>query len=478
MTEIRRDIETVGSTSFDLVVVGGGIYGTCMLLEASRRGWKTLLVERNDFGGATSWSSLRILHGGLRYLQNMNLGRFRRSVREQAWWLTHFPDLVEPLPCIMPLYNKGLRHTAVLRWALKLNDWLAKPIRSGTPALQMLGASKILNADETKSLFPAVAKEGLRGSAFWFDVRMKSPQRLLIELLRWAVAAGGQALNYVECSGFEHDGRNIRAVNAHCRLSKRSLQIETAYVVNCAGPWVGEVDGLLMEPRKQALARHTDSALAFNLILDRPPPADCGIAVTPRRRNSETFFLVPHAEKTLVGTCHLRPQEQIEPLDSQVSAFLAQLNLAIPGWNLGPSDVEQVLVGRLPPLAEGSHIPAKSPTITHHATPHGTWNMTSVRGPKYTTARDVARTVLLQIAERRGMDFKAYSQVQRPETIECPDLRVSEYADLAQHLQGWMDRESIVQVEDLVLRRCDLAKDERLAVAAWLAQARDWPPTL
>ena len=129
---ITRNPEAMASEQFDVVVIGGGIVGVCTLLEASRRGLKALLIEAEDFGGATSWNSLPIVHGGLRYLQNLDIQRFRRSVREQAWWMQHFPELIEPLPCVMPLYNTGLRRTQVMRMALKLNDLVAAPIRRKT----------------------------------------------------------------------------------------------------------------------------------------------------------------------------------------------------------------------------------------------------------------------------------------------------------------------------------------------------------
>ena len=404
MTEISRNPKSTARERFDLVVIGGGIYGVCMLLEASRRGWKSLLIERDDFGGKTSWNSLRIIHGGLRYLQNMDLPRFRRSVQEQAWWLTHFPDLVTPLPCMMPLYNQGLRRVGVLRLALRLNDCLAKRIRHGTRASKVLAASTVVNVAQTLSRFPGVRQDGLRGAATWYDARIDAPQRLLIELLRWSVAAGGEALNYMECVGFEQKAGRATAVKARCGVSKDELVFKTNYVVNCTGPWLGHIAGLATaDTVRPTSAEH---AIAFNLVLNRTPPCDWAVAVSPRQKNSHTFFVVPHREKTLAGTKHLRPQSADRPSKRQVSTMLEDLNMAIPDWNLTLNDVDQVLAGRLPPESEGSHVPAKSPTITHHdGRSVGVRNMTSVKGSKYTTARLVACTALRQIAEHASSDF-------------------------------------------------------------------------
>jgi len=123
---IRRDPAGAAQSRFDLIIVGGGVYGIMIALEATRRGLAPLLLERDDFAAATSANSLRILHGGLRYLQRLDIGRSLESIRERAWWLSQFPEHAAPLPCLMPLYGGGFRRPAVLSQGLRLNDWLCR----------------------------------------------------------------------------------------------------------------------------------------------------------------------------------------------------------------------------------------------------------------------------------------------------------------------------------------------------------------
>ena len=123
--DLGRRSSTRAAAAYDLIVVGGGIYGAFLTLDAAHRGLRTLLLEKEDFGGQTSFNTLRIVHGGLRYLQSLDLHRFRESVRERTWFLRHLPDLVEPLACLMPLYGNGLKRPIVLRAALTLNDLLS-----------------------------------------------------------------------------------------------------------------------------------------------------------------------------------------------------------------------------------------------------------------------------------------------------------------------------------------------------------------
>ena len=152
----RRDPSSAAREKYDLIIVGGGIHGAMLALEASGRGLAVLLVEKDDFGGATSFNSLRIVHGGLRYLQSLDVARFRESVAERRWFLANFPDLVKPLGCLMPLYNRGLKRKFVLRMAFAVNDILSRDRNSGVPPSHHLPTGRILGVEETVRIFPNI----------------------------------------------------------------------------------------------------------------------------------------------------------------------------------------------------------------------------------------------------------------------------------------------------------------------------------
>ena len=470
---ITRNPESMAGERFDLVVIGGGIVGVCTLLEASRRGLKTLLIEAEDYGGATSWNSLRIIHGGLRYLQNLDLGRFRRSVGEQAWWIQNFPDLIEPLPCVMPLYNSGLRRTQVMRLALKLNDVMAGPIRQSIMRNKGWEKSKILTAQETRDVFPLVRNEKLCGAAQWCDARMNSPQRLIVELLRWAVAAGGNCLNYMRCTGFETQDDRITAVRATCGVSEREFLFETKSVINCCGPWWKDVAGL-SDPGS-ANDHAAECAVAFNVVVNRDRLSDAGLAVSAKGSNAATYFIVPYGDKMMVGTEHLAPQPNPTPSEQQVDALLNQINLAIPGLELGVTDVTLLLSGRLPTSSVGSPTPSKSAKMV---VSEGFSNLTSVECPKYTTARQVAELALEGAAVRGQFELKKISQVSRPIPVEVRSTDMSELITqpaMVRDLQLWVEEESVVHLDDLVVRRCDMDSAKQLTLGRYLADTLDWP---
>lgn len=386
---IDRDPDGTAAGFYDLLVIGGGMYGATLALEAARRGMSTVLLERGEFGRETTRSSLRILHGGLRYLQRLDLPRFRESVGERRWFLRHFPDLVEPLPCLMPLYDapRGgrLRRPGVFRFALAVNDLLA-----GERALP---PGRLLSAAETVELFPAVDRAGLRGGALWYDAVAKDPERLVREVLRWSCSCGARALSHVEAMELIVRDGEVAGLRAVDRASGRSLEFRARRVINCAGPWSREL-ARRFDRDVPALLR---PALAFNLFLDREPPSRAALAVAAREPGAQTWFLLPWEGRLLAGTAYASVQEgtgEEGPDEARIGDFLAALNAALPGFDLRRSDVLDVLWGRLPAVAEGSVELASRPVIVDHGRHGGPRGLVSISGVKLTTARAVAERTL------------------------------------------------------------------------------------
>ncbi|HKI04910.1 MAG TPA: FAD-dependent oxidoreductase [Thermoanaerobaculia bacterium] len=477
-TVIGRDLRAAAVGSYDLLVVGGGIYGVTLALEAARRGLSALLVERSDFGGATTWNSLRIVHGGLRYLQTMDLTRHRESVRERQWFLRHFPDLVEPLPCLMPLHDppRGgrLRRPGILRAALAADALLARD--------RALPRGHLLGPAETAELFPAVDRAGLRGGALWHDAFVADSHRLVIELLRWACRCGARALNYVEAVELRVEDGKVRGLRAVDRESGRSFELEGRAVVNCAGPWVGRTARRFDRDRPGLF----QPVLAFNLLLDREPPSSVAVAVASREPGAQTWFLVPWKGRLLAGTAYAPATEEAlrdgMPGAPQIEGFLRELNAAMPGLDAAGDQVLRVLWGRLPAAAAGSTVPASRPVIQDHGSDGGPRGLVSVSGVKLTTARTVAGKVLAVLEAGGALKPAARpAEVERP--AADPPLSLEELTRLAgedwgaarDHLRGLVERQSVVRLEDLLLRRTDWGIDpERGEAAARLCESLGW----
>ncbi len=448
---IERNLSLASGRTHDLIVVGGGIYGATLVLQAARRGLKPLLVERDDYGGATSFNSLRILHGGLRYLQTLDFRRHRESVESQNWFIQHFSELVEPLPCLMPLYGQGVRRPVVLRAVLALNRFLSGGERRRRDANCMRPLDRVLNPSETASVFPLVDRTGLRGGALWHDLVIPNAPRMIVEILRWACACGASCLNYVDAVELMTNGRQVEGISCLDRLGGATIEVRAPVVVNCAGPWCWRVAGRF----DRELERLFRPCLVFNAIIDREPPAMQALAVTPRRPGARTYFLYPFQGGTLAGTFHAPSDGEVDhprAEESHLADFLFDLNDAIPGLDFKREDIRRVLPGFMPATKAGSAELASRPVVLDHGAHGGPRGLFSVSGVKFTTAPRVAGRILKIIFP--GLT-PVSSPIDRPKSIGCPDAETirrllrDEPETAAVLVRRLVREESVLHLDDL-----------------------------
>lgn len=456
---IRRDPQAAQDTVFDLVVIGGGVQGVASTLEAARRGHRVLVLESHDFGGATSWNSLRVLHGGLRYLQSLDFTRFRESVQARSWFVDEFPDLVTPLPCLMPLYGKGLRRREVLGPVLGLNEALRRRWSSAAERVA-LPEGRILSAAEVVDRFGGVRQEGLRAGALWYDGLLARPQRVLIEMLRRAVALGAVALNYLEVSELQLSNGRVAAIRARDTSNWREYEFRTGTVLNCAGPWAPA----LAATRDPALLEAFHPSLAFNLLLGAELDSTVSVAVEPAG-GGRTYFLHPMGERTLAGTYHAPLKEGLETAsEAQIEEFLADLRAAIPGFRVTTEHVRRVMAGVLPSRRAGTAELAKRPLFHTAADSNGPEGLHSLVGVKYTTAPLVAARA---VADVLGGAPSPTTPAESLPVREVPDWTTfGSWADRDPEAAGVLldtivEEESVREPDDLLLRRTDWGLDPR-----------------
>jgi glycerol-3-phosphate dehydrogenase len=490
MWHITRETATAAEEKYDLIIIGGGIYGVTLALEASRRGLRSLLIEKNDFGGGASFNSLRILHGGLRYLQSLDLPRFMESTRERRWFMRSFPHLVKPLPCLMPLYGNGLRRPFILHKALLLNDLLTRKRNHGIQRDRRLPSGKIVDADTTIDIFPQVVKEGLKGGAIWYDAVMPSSQRVVIDILRWACSYGATALNYVEVYGLLKSRQGVEGVAAIDRESRTSYDYRAPVVVNAAGPWRRKMAARLYRDNDALL----HSSIAWNVLLNRPPLSDHALAVAPNKPEGQTYFLLPWNGKILAGTGHAPwygspDEEQPMPTNEQVREFLNGLNMAAPGLHVSHNDVLHIFSGLLPVVEPGSTSLAVREVILDHSEHGGPQGLYSISGVKFTTARLVAEKTLDRIFPNAGiLDYEPSEDFLPPWDEQGfrgifgsnPDMEINQ-TEIGREAWGstlktLIHEESVQHLDDLVFRRTSLweSPDSAIAVASIVCKIMDW----
>ena len=235
---MRRDLRALTDSTFDLVVIGGGVFGAAAAWEAVQRGLSVALIERADFASYTSANSYKVVHGGIRYIQHGDVYRIRQSAGERSAFLRIAPHLVRPLPIAIPTYGYGMKGKAALRLGVGAYDLVTADRNRGIddPARKIpFGWST--SRQETLDLFPNLNAEGLTGSVIFNDGQMLNPPRLVLAFVQSAVEAGAVAANYVEATGLIRDGDKVTGVLAKDVLTDADFAIKAKIVLNAAGPY-------------------------------------------------------------------------------------------------------------------------------------------------------------------------------------------------------------------------------------------------
>ncbi|HET6469190.1 MAG TPA: FAD-dependent oxidoreductase [Geminicoccaceae bacterium] len=398
---LRPDPAAVEARTFDLIVVGGGIQGATIALEATRRGRACLLLERAEFGAGASGANLRILHGGLRHLQRLQPAGAWRSLQARAWFLRHFPDQVAPLACVMPLDGRGLRRVTAARVALAGHRLLAR--LAGVDRL--LPGAEVLDARRARELTPGLALGRLAGAVLWHDALMRSPDGIVREILGRACAGGLVALSHVRAESLVAESGRVQGVLARDELTGAALHCRSGCVVEATGPGPG-LDG--------AAGPDVPSLVAFNLLLDRRPPAGVAVAGIGTGTTGRALLVVPLGDRVLAGTWYVpdagggAPERIARPHRHELLRALATW---WPGLAGGGDPVVEILAGRLPAAGPQSDRPSRADIVLDAARWRGPSGYVRACGTKFTTAPALARRVVDRIFGRTWLGDRSIEPV-------------------------------------------------------------------
>jgi glycerol-3-phosphate dehydrogenase len=409
---MKRALPRLVSERFDLVILGGGIYGLAAAREATLRGLSVAVLEKDDFGQATSSASLKLIHGGLRYLQHLNFARMRVSILERRRMLALAPHLVHPLEFIIPCYGHGLRGPEALRLAFLMNDTLSWDRNRGLDPAHRIPPGRRLSRSECLARLPGLRAEGLTGAGAFCDAQMINSERLTLAFALAADEQGAALANRAEVTGFDLEPGRIRAVRALDRESGRAFSVEGRFFLNMTGPWVDRTAGWLRgrDPDRTVL-RSKGIQLVTRSLGDTAFPIESRQKdETARiRRGGRNYFVTPWRGHSLVGTTdtlYRGDPSDFAITETDVSGFLAELQELYPAGRLERGDV-RFWIGGLRPLGDEDDRPDVAKASHHlqcidHKSRDGVDNLLSVTGVKYTVAAHVAETTVSDIVRRTG----------------------------------------------------------------------------
>ncbi len=399
-----RDLSKFTHGQYDVLVIGGGINGAAIAHLAALNGLKTALLEKGDFASGTSSKSTKLIHGGLRYLENLEFGLVREALKERSIQLRAAPHLVKPLAFIIPVYQNDKRPLGLMRMGVSLYDalsgrYLIEPHRSLTPA-------------EVCRYVSGIKTEGLTGGIMYYDAQMDDA-RLCLENVLSAASEGAHAANYVEVQSFIKENGKAVGVKAYDRLGARHFEVSAKRIVCAVGPWTN----VLMrkeEGRVEPMVRATKGVhvVCHGQVSSRA-------LIIPTQKDNRFFFVIPWMGNSLIGTTdtdYSGSPDEVGVDQEDVDYLFRELRRLFPEEVFKKEKIITMFSG-LRPLVHRSGNPAD--LSRRHVIRESYSGVLYVVGGKYTTYRKIAGDCVKRILRPRPLaDTEKTFQVYGSGAIE------------------------------------------------------------
>jgi glycerol-3-phosphate dehydrogenase len=393
-------LEALERDSFDLAVVGGGITGAGVALDAASRGYSVALVERADYAAGTSSRSSKLVHGGLRYLQSFDLGLVREALRERSLMVTLAPHLVRPLPMLVPAFE-GRRPDRLTGVGLNMYD--AMSWRRGRDEDEEWSPDRhrTIDGDAAVALAPALADRGPTSAYLFYDCQTDDA-RLVLSVLGEAERFGAVCVNGCEATALVERSSRAAGLLVRDGAGGAELELTAANVINATGVWADQLrpDELYGEEEVPQIR----PSRGTHVVLNRSSlPVDAGVIVPAGE--GRAVFALPWLGRTLVGTTdndYEGSLDHVPPGDEDVAYLLDAVNEFF-GTSLRPPDLSGAYAGVRPLISGGDS--RKSVDISRRAELFETSSgLVTITGGKLTTWRRMAKMAVDRIAEREGRE--------------------------------------------------------------------------
>ncbi|HBH01370.1 MAG TPA: FAD-dependent oxidoreductase [Candidatus Rokubacteria bacterium] len=406
--------------AYDVVVVGGGMAGAGVARDLALRGVSVALVEKGDFASGTTAYSSKLVHGGLRYLELLDFGLVRESLRERETLGRLAPHLVRPLAFLVPIYRESSRSLVKVRIGLRVYDWL-------TPG-RGRERYRVLPAIDALSLEPTIRAQDLRGAGYYFDDLLVYPERLCLENVLSAHRHGAHAFNYTQVEEVTRDARGaIGGVRVRDLLSNRVAHLHARVVVNATGPWVDDLRALagVDERGKRILRRTKGIHCLLPRLTDR--------AIYHSTSDDRMIFVIPWREFSLVGTTDTDFEGDLDRLHAtrdEVEYLLGEVRRVVPDPRVAVEQVAYTYAG-VRPLSFEEGRRESEVSRAHKVVAEEEGRFLSITGTKLTCFRSLAEELGDQVV--RGFGRRAPARTARL-TLDGVDEEVGRV-----EARAWLD---------------------------------------
>lgn len=417
--------------------------GAWLALHCAQQGYKTALIERGDYASATSSASSKLLHGGIRYLQQLQFGKVRESAMERAEYVYAAPHLSQPVPFAVPTYTDFKRSKLFLKCGMAAYAVLCTgENRLMNQPEQKLPPTRSINRDKLNEICD-LSHTDHTGAVVFYERHMHDSERMVLAILQTARKFGAQAFNYVSATGFLGGDSAVTGVSAKDELTGNTFDISAKLVVNAAGPWIDDLNGKLRNA--QQAPKITGFAIGSHIITRKI--SDYAIALTTKHqsdakidRGGRHVFLIPWRGHTLIGTSYdevSSPQDDLSIQPEHVDVLLSDVNAALPSVGLTRSDIISGYSGLYPLQTDTIKSSVYQGTGEYRIIDHGEANNVSglltALGAKFTTGRKISALTMPLIAKAlggeavvkrtklQGGEYKSYSGFLKAKLAQYKD---------------------------------------------------------
>ncbi|MFS0881758.1 glycerol-3-phosphate dehydrogenase/oxidase [Metabacillus niabensis] len=392
----KQILEQMENESYDVLVIGGGITGCGIALDAATRGMKTAVVEMQDFAAGTSSRSTKLVHGGLRYLKQFEVKMVAEVGKEREIVYENGPHVTTPEWMLLPIHKGGTFGKFSTSIGLLVYDFLAGVKRSERRSM--------LSREETINRVPLVKKDGLKGGGYYVEYKTDDA-RLTIEVVKEAVNKGAKAVNYTKVEQFIYEDGMVKGVIAVDQLSNKSYSIYANKIVNAAGPWVDSLRELDNSKKGKSL----QLTKGIHLVIDqsRFPLNQAVYFDTPDGR---MVFAIPRDGKTYVGTTDtVYTGDMVHPrMTKDDRKYVIQaINYMFPSLDITVDDVESSWTGLRPLIHEDGKDPSEISRKDEIWTSDS--GLVTIAGGKLTGYRKMAEIVVDLLAKQYREEGKGFS---------------------------------------------------------------------
>lgn len=438
---MRRDIEKLKTGHFDILVIGGGINGCAIARDAALRGAKIALIEKDDFACGASGKTTKLIHGGIRYLEQLNFRLVYEALRERAILLRTVPHLVRPLEFIIPVYERDPRSLLKMKTGVFIYDLMA--------GRDNIGCGRSIKRGDTSRHEQGIDTLGLEGAVLYCDAQTDDI-RLCLDNAASAFNAGACLTNKAEAAAFIKDKGRIAGVEAHDRLSGEKFLIRAGIVINATGAWSDRI--LRMdEPDAAAITRPTKGTH----IVYRKLPHQRAILLSARR-DKRILFVIPWRGFSLIGTTdtdYSGSPDQVYANAEEVEYLLSEAGRIFQHEKLDKKGIIATFAA-LRPLVNTQGRPAWQVT-REHVIRESAAGLISVVGGKYTTYRRLAEQVVdLALSKIAGRSFKQCVTGQIGPSFPAVETGKP---DLRKRIEYAVKEEMANSLIDLLARRLQLS---------------------